>query len=130
MLEGFLDVHLRALRSVQDECPLVAASGLHVVWATGSTQWRNLDVRFPYQARERVHAFNRNVSSRLRTGWRGIFRSLVCLDWMNLTRGARSFDGLHFVTDVNLVKARALLALMRLLRSTSDGHDESVVYCS
>jgi hypothetical protein len=92
---------------------------VHVVWLGFGSQSRALDAPFPHQSRENASAAAAEITHQLQAQWpalaAGTGAVLHVLDWANLTADAQTSDGQHFLTDVNVAKAFALLRLMDLV---------------
>lgn len=63
---------------------------------------------YPHQSRPKVRQFSVGMEKKLEP-----FQNVVFLDFFNLTRNARSTDGQHYVSDVNLYKAMVFLNLLK-----------------
>jgi len=73
-----------------------------------TTQSPKLDLKYPHQSNARVIIFNELMMRELSP------KGFIPMDFWNLTLNARSSDGLHFTTDVNLYKVAAFLEFLRL----------------
>lgn len=95
-----------ARSEVASGCP---ATALRLAWGSLGAQDRALDKKYPRQARELVAVFNAAMAAEAsRLGG-------TPLDFLPATRDAPSSDGVHQLTDANVLKAAAVLELMRLL---------------
>ena len=84
----------------------------HVVWTHFGAQSRSLDLKFPHQAREKAIVFNQNMSNYFAS----IKMNVIELHSWNMTKDAQSSDGLHYLLDVNVLKAFLLLRVAHLLK--------------
>lgn len=109
-LNHYLEPKMRALAAAQSTCAAMGQRPRHVfvLWYGYMGQSRDLDPFFPQQQRERLAEFNAFLKPHAKR------HGAHLLDFVNLTINAQSMDGNHFGSDVNLVKALAILHSMRL----------------
>jgi hypothetical protein len=90
---------------------IAAVSGPRVLtsWGAMGAQGRLLDTKYPHQSRENSAIFNHRIAEyALNNGVNTVF------DWWNLTKGAQASDGLHLLTDVNVIKAQYIINWLSL----------------
>ena len=100
----FIAPLLSQLTAFRVSCP--HQNDWRIVWMAAPAQSRVLDEKYPQQSRERVLAFNKNISDYLQP------LGTAILDTWNLTANAATSDGFHYLSDVNLQRANALLNLL------------------
>ena len=89
----------------------------HVVWTHFGAQSRSLDLKYPYQAREKAVVFNQGMSKYFAS----IKMNVTELHFWNMTKDAQSTDGLHYMLDVNVLKGFLLLRVVHLLKEKWGG---------
>lgn len=104
---GTLQAELQAIQSFSQNC--TKPFSLKLIWSGVNTQSRKLDDKYTRQTREHSKQFNEETNSFMRS------KGASILDFMNLTEEAQVSDGLHYLSDVNLFKATALLNLLEKL---------------
>ena len=105
-VEKFIAPALSSLRQrVEQRC----GGPIYVVWSGVGVQNRALDVKYPMQSRELAAVFNDETREYLQRA----NVSVLSLDFWNLTLDAETSDGFHGLTDVNMMKALALLNVMQ-----------------
>lgn len=109
----FIEPTLDALQQQQRQCQ--HKYKVRVVWMGLSVQMRELDGPYPHQSREWTRLFNQQVENHfaIRRGF-----AVNAFDVWNMTEGAASSDGQHFLSDVNLQKSMYLVNLMQLLHTS------------
>ena len=113
-IQEFLEPNLSKIEAMK-----AANSELWVLtsWGAMGAQGRMLDTKYWRQSRENSAVFNQQIGEyALKNGVQTVF------DWWNLTRGAQASDGLHLLTDVNVVKAQYIINWLAL---SLDEHDAS-----
>ena len=76
--------------------------------------------QYPHQSFENGTKFNIEMSAHLSAM---LGKNLTTINWMNMTKAAQTSDGVHFLSDVNHLKAQQLLILGAQMQS------ESMYYC-
>jgi hypothetical protein len=84
----------------------------HVIWTGFGAQSRSLDPKYPHQSREAAEVFNHGMSEYLSS----LTMNVTELHFWNLTKDAQTSDGMHFLSDVNIMKAFLLLQVAHLLK--------------
>lgn len=84
---------------------------LKVIWIGCETQSRSVDRSYPVQSRENTQLYNAEMERILRQR----VDDLIVVDWWRLTHNAQTSDGVHFLSDVNLVKANQLMNVLSLM---------------
>ena len=107
IVEAFLDPILSTAEQLRSTC--AHPSPWSVVWAGSSVQGRVLDQVYPHQAREVTRDLDERLSSYLLERFQ-----VPTLPLWNLTAGAATSDGFHYLSEANLLKAVALLHFMSL----------------
>ena len=107
-VQSVVEPNLRALKELHAHCP---HQDVYVLMSGMVSQHRHGDVAYPEQSRERAEQFNAAVERYAGEEW-----GVRWVDFGNLTRNAASSDGLHQLTDANLVKALAVLRSFDLMR--------------
>lgn len=95
--------------SSNSKCPEVEVK---VLWISLGAQARRLDNIYPHQSRENAAIFNHEVSEYLKKNYSS---KVDFLDVLELTRDAMTSDGVHYLSDVNLIKAAYVLNYLLLL---------------
>ena len=88
-----------------------------IPWWTGqSAQIAHNDRLYPWQASDAVVPFDRQMKRMVTSMFQGdeLIAPVRALEFYNLTDGARTDDGYHRLTDVNVAKADVLLHAMEL----------------
>ena len=88
-----------------------AAPGVSVLvsWGSLGAQARPLDSKYPSQSRENSATFNQRMAEFAES------HDLdAVFDWWNLTKDAQTSDGLHLLTDVNMLKAQYIINWLSL----------------
>jgi hypothetical protein len=73
-----------------------------------------MDQIYPHQDQNHVDQFNQNVGAYLD---KISNHTIVQMDLVNLTIGAQSSDGVHFLTSVNYFKAQYILRVAKLMKA-------------
>lgn len=84
---------------------------LRVVWVSYGSQSRQLDTQYPLQTRENAFIFNQEMEIELKKR----LEDIVIIDWWRLTAEAQTSDGLHSLTDINVMKANHLINILSYL---------------
>ena len=103
----FIDPNVAAIRGANRGCPGIQ---VHAAFGGMGGQARRVDPIFPHQSREAVRNFNDAAFSYV-----SATHSLPSFDYLELTRDAMTSDGVHFLSDVNLVKAAYLVHWLDLV---------------
>ena len=103
---GFLDEQMARIVNVSLACPHRLV--WHAVWLGQSAQRRQLDKQYIWQTRENARSFNAEVAVHMLSKY-----GVRMLDTWNVTVEAASSDGFHWLSDVNLVKAMAVVHYMQ-----------------
>jgi hypothetical protein len=69
-----------------------------------NAQSRALDALYPAQSREKAQEFNQVVDKYVASTF-----GMIPINFLNLTKDAAASDGYHYLSDVNLYKANAIL---------------------
>lgn len=80
-----------------------------VLWSGLNAQSRKLDIMYPHQSRENAVSFNSVVDAKV------LEYGMVPLDFWNLTLDAATSDGYHYLSDVNIFKATAIVHVAKFL---------------
>lgn len=99
---------MAALLRSNQRCP---STRLLVQWGSLPAQGRWLDGRYPNQAENLAVDYNARTAQLVASEFGGI----TSMDWWNLTRHAATSDGLHALSDVNLIKAQYVLNWLNLV---------------
>lgn len=101
-IEEFIDVIYHKLRVIQKSCewPL----RFKFIWTGLNAQSRSLDDFYPAQTRENAQQFNEIVDKYVSSTF-----GMIPINFFNLTKDAAASDGYHYLSDVNLYKANAIL---------------------
>jgi len=83
---------------------------VHYLYIGATAQIRSMDLKYPHQSRESAIIFNNEVSQHFKKNY-----NLSTINFLPLTRNAQSSDGLHHLSDVNMVKAVYIYNYMKLL---------------
>ena len=107
-IQEFVEPNLKAIAAASFKCSTVKTL---VSWGTMGAQARTLDKRFPKQARENTLLFNEATVEYI------LHRNsdIVIFDWWQLTCGGMTSDGLHLLTDVNVIKALYIVNYLDLI---------------
>lgn len=107
-IAGFIDVAYHQLMEVKQSCewPL----HFEMIWTGLNAQSRALDSIYPRQSREKAQLFNEFVDQYVNSTL-----GMIPIDFLNLTKDAAVSDGLHYLSDVNLVKANVILHVANFL---------------
>ena len=84
-----------------------------ILFLSASAQSRVLDHKYPHQTREKSFAFNRRLASYLAT------MNITMVDVWNMTQNAATSDGFHFLSDVNLQLANAVVNMLHFVSNAS-----------
>jgi hypothetical protein len=90
---------------------------VNVIWTTYASQSRTLDDKYPHQSREKASDFNDYVISYLQQQPFPV----TLLDQHNLTMDAQTSDGVHYLSDVNLLKVYLILHLATRMKQEQQG---------
>ena len=101
----FLIPFLNSVYALVLSCPHHLS--LRVVWVGVSSPSRSMDFRWPHQSRANQLRYNERVSS-----WLENF-GIRTIDFFNLTLGAATSDGNHYLSEVNALKAQAMINVMQ-----------------
>lgn len=85
---------------------------VRLVWLNMHTTSPSLDKYYPVQSRENALIFNNEIREFFISSGLIVGRDVIVVDWMNMTAGAQTSDGLHSLSDVNLAKAAQILYLV------------------
>ena len=91
---------------------------IKVIFVGLHAQSRILDEHYPHQSRENAIRFNQNISAYFRDPVqieKYYTNKIIEVDPWNLTADAQSSDGLHFLSDVNVVEANHILNVVKML---------------
>ena len=101
-IEEFINVTHQQLLAIQKSCewPL----RLNFIWTGLNAQSRALDLLYPAQSREKAQEFNQVVDKYVASTF-----GMIPINFLNLTKDAAASDGYHYLSDVNLYKANAIL---------------------
>ena len=91
----------------QQRCPRVRIIGF---WGTVGAQAIGLDEKYPQQAELFAVEFNHNTSTYAQKEFH-----LEPLDYWNLTLHAKTSDGVHYLSEVNLIKAQYFINVLTML---------------
>ena len=105
--EEFVDPNVAIIRNANKGCPNIP---VHFVFGGLGGQARRVDPIFPQQSCENVRLFNDALTSYVSATY-----NQPSFDYLELTRDAMTSDGVHFLSDVNLVKAAYLLHWLDLV---------------
>ena len=95
---------IERLQLAQTACPHPLR--WRILFISATAQSRLLDLRYPHQVRERATQFNLDMAQLLAP------MGLDMFDVWELTANAASSDGFHFLSDVNMQAANAILNLL------------------
>jgi hypothetical protein len=84
---------------------------LLLIWHSFESQARQVDQNYPRQSREKGEAFNANLRGILRSEFELVKNNVTFIDWMNLTAGAQTSDGVHHLMNANYYKAHYLVSI-------------------
>ena len=112
----YYNTSLSNLQTSIASCPYDVAGLVKVVVMGGGASTHAFEVRWPHQETSHVLRFNARMKSYLSDTTRGV----AFLDTFNMTQeavqvGQRSSDGLHLLSDVNIVRAVTTVHLMNLM---------------
>ena len=88
-----------------------------IMWIGVSAPSRSMDQSWPHQSRDRQKAFNSYVSAWLAQ------LGIPTLHFFNLTLEAATSDGNHYLSEVNMLKASAILNVMHIMQSEDHALD-------
>lgn len=106
-IELFITPIAESIKRARAVCPDVEVS---IIWISRGVQDRAVDEIYPYQSREQMLVFNEQIDSHFKEVHAEL--GVVILDVWNLTQGARTSDGVHYLSDVNLVQAAYIINVM------------------
>jgi len=86
---------------------------VRVIWITLGVQSRKADRRYRHQSRENTLVFNSNMEA----GLNERLRNVTIIDWWRLTENSQTSDGVHYLSDVNLVKANHFTNIIKHLEA-------------
>jgi hypothetical protein len=92
----------------------VSHNNVYIIWNSHGYQARQMDQIYPHQDQNHVDQFNQNVGAYLD---KISNHTIVQMDLVNLTIGAQSSDGVHFLTSVNYFKAQYILRVAKLMKA-------------
>jgi hypothetical protein len=81
---------------------------LIVIWCSYNTQSTTVDKKYPRQSPHNGIIFNQQMQELFDSNG---MENITTIDWMNLTKGAQTSDGVHYLMNVNFFKAQQLLFL-------------------
>jgi hypothetical protein len=81
---------------------------LIVIWCSYNTQSTTVDKKYPRQSAQNGIIFNQQMQELFDSNG---MENITTIDWMNLTKGAQTSDGVHYLMNVNFFKAQQLLFL-------------------
>ena len=110
-LKRFVQVFYNRLKEQRSKCPHKIY--VHIIWTSLTYQSRILDHKYPHQSNESAIAFNLDMNHKVRLLLRR--EVLMILDFMSLTTFAGTSDGIHSLSEVNLLKAQYIFNAMRIL---------------
>jgi len=111
-----VDGWIQRVRSLRKACKNTASfSRVYLVYSGVGAQSARLDKEYPHQSTDRAIQFNELITKAI------LPSNVHVLDFINLTMNARSTDGTHSVTDVNLYKANTFLHLIKALSEDVEG---------
>lgn len=84
---------------------------VRLIWVALESQSTALDEAYQHQSSENVVIVNEELSKSFISIGLVPDEDILVLDWMNMTAGAQSSDGLHSLSDVNLAKAAQIIYL-------------------
>ncbi|KAJ3176267.1 hypothetical protein HDU85_007259 [Gaertneriomyces sp. JEL0708] len=108
VIRELIDPAISNIVKARDACP--KPFKFHVLFTGGHAQSRWLDSRYPHQSREQMVLKNAALKEHIEQHW-----GQQMIDFWNLTRDAPSSDGLHHLTDVNLLKVQYVLNYLKHL---------------
>ena len=103
----FINPIMESIKRARAVCPQVK---VRVVWLSRGVQDRVMDQPYPHQSREHMLVFNEQIDRYFREEHADM--GVVIMDVWNLTKDARTSDGTHYLSDVNLVQAAYVLNIM------------------
>ena len=107
-IDRVVEPTLRGIKETHATCP---NQDVYVLLSGMVAQSRHVDGPQPHQSREKAAEFNAVVERYAAEQW-----GVKWVDFWNLTLNAASTDGLHQLTDGNLLKALAVLRAFDLMR--------------
>jgi hypothetical protein len=85
---------------------------LIVIWCSSNTQSQSMNQGYPHQSAQYGIIFNQRMQELFDSNG---MENITTIDWMNLTKGAQTSDGVHYLMNVNFFKAQQLLLLADLM---------------
>jgi hypothetical protein len=119
ILQGGLHFGTNATRTFQHFGPIfdhpvvqtcAQQQKLHMIWSSFDTHSPSTYQMYPFQSATNGNKFNQEMQD-LFSQHNNMVHNLTIVDWMNLTQGAQTSDGVHHLTNVNYFKAQYLLLL-------------------
>ena len=104
--QDFLMPNIKKIRAAKAAAPEVSVL---VSWGSLGAQARTLDSIYPSQSRENAAIFNLHMADFAHS-----HEFDTVFDWWNLTKDAQTSDGLHMLTDVNMLKAQYIVNWLSL----------------
>lgn len=115
-IQQLVEPTMSVVKEAMLACPNVT---FHVAWMGLGAQSRLLDDRYPHQRREVITIVNNDLAQY----WQEQY-NVKTFDVWNLTKNAPTSDGVHYLTDVNLVKALYVLNYMDQITTVSHTQPE------
>ena len=88
---------------------------MHLLTSFMTSQSRKMDEKWPYQSRERVAIENEKLRKVIADLGNPAGGSVHVLDFLNMTTNAQTSDGMHTLSEQNIAKAGAVVALLELI---------------
>jgi hypothetical protein len=130
ILQGGLHFHTVALPTFNHFLPIfqhpvvttcAKFQKLIVIWCSFNTHSPLSVKKYPHQSPQMGMLFNQQMQELFDSHG---MENITMIDWMNLTKGAQTSDGVHYLTNVNFFKAQQVLLLAELML------DEGMFYAS